>query len=253
MMDMALLSMPTKSHFVAFTAVFTAMITVLDVLPTLGFYSGIWDSWIFLLSPLVGILLGPLAGAFCVGLGSLMGHMIIFRNPFELVFMFGAPLGAAMSGLVYQRRWRPVLGIYSALLLGYFITPVAWILPLWGIWDILAGYGLLLLFVFLVTQLKWFETNNHKQTLRLIFSSVIGLEADILLRVFILVPGQTYWLFYGMTPEMLQLVWLGAGFVTPIKVVMAAIAVVVIGTALLRHNLSSLGSEELESIEPHEQ
>ena len=146
---MALRIEPTKSHFVAFTAVFSAFIAVLDVIPMIpGFYGGIWDSWVFVLSPLVGVLLGPFAGAFSVLLGSLMGHMIFFRDPYELVFMLGAPFGAMMSGLVYQRRWKPVLGLYSALLLGYFLTPISWVLPLWGIWDILVGYGIVLLFVF---------------------------------------------------------------------------------------------------------
>ena len=47
--EMALHIGPNKSRFVAFTAVFTAMIVVLDVIPHGGFYAGIWDSWMFLI------------------------------------------------------------------------------------------------------------------------------------------------------------------------------------------------------------
>ncbi|MFX1482290.1 MAG: hypothetical protein ACFFCP_03785 [Promethearchaeota archaeon] len=223
------------SRTVAFVAVFTAMIAVLDIIPTIpGFYAGVWDSWPFLLAPIVGILLGPYLGALSVGLGSLLGHMIYFRDPTEMLFMLGLSFGAAMAGFVYQRRWRPVLGIYSALLLGYFIYPVTWGLPLWGIWDVLVGYGLVLVYTFVTSFGWWSELTEPKRALLLVFTSVIGLETDILFRIFVLVPGQTYWLFYGWTPEILYDIWLVAGFITPMKVVLAAIVAVTLGLQLVR-------------------
>ncbi len=244
---MALRIETTKSHFVSFTAVFSAFIAVLDVIPMVpGFYGGIWDSWVFVLSPLVGVLLGPFAGAFSVLLGSLMGHMIFFRDPYELVFMLGAPFGAMMSGLVFQGRWKPVLGLYSTLLLGYFLTPISWVLPLWGIWDLILGYGIVLLFVFLTTQTNLVSGAANRTSSRLLFCSVIGLESDILLRIFILIPGHTYWIFYGLTPNMLQLMWAVAGFITPLKVLIASIVVVIIGLALLRLNHPIFVSETSE-------
>ena len=108
-----------KSRFVALTAIFAAMSVVADLILIPS--AGIWDSAIFILSPLAGILLGPFAGAVAIGIGSLAGHCIFFRDIYEMVFMIGAPFGAAMSGLIYQRRWKPALGIYSLLLLGYFL------------------------------------------------------------------------------------------------------------------------------------
>ena len=186
------------------------------------------------MSPLIGILLGPYIGALAVGLGTLVGHFVYFRDIFELVFMIGAPLGAAVAGLVYQHRWKPVFGVYTILLLGYFLYPVSWILPLWGIWDILAGYGVLLLFILLVTRDLIPQSGERRRLLNILFATVIGLEADVLLRVFILVPGQTYWLFYGFTPEMLQLIWLVAGIITPLKVAMATLVGVTVGLSLLR-------------------
>ena len=232
--EMALHVGPNRSRFVSFTAVFTAMIVVLDVIPHGGFYAGIWDSWMFLLSPLVGILLGPYVGALSVGLGNLVGHFVYFRDPYEFVFMIGAPLGAAMAGFVYQQKWRPTLAIYSLLLLGYFFTPVTWALPLIGIWDILVGYGVLLIFTF-VSVRRMRPNDERKGTLfDLFMSSVIGLESDILLRVFILVPGQTYWFFYGLTEELLREIWLAAGIITPLKVIMGTISVIMIGYSVLR-------------------
>ncbi len=223
-----------RSRAVSVQALFAAIVVVLDTVPIIpGFYSGVWDSWLFLLSPLVGILLGPFSGAATVALGTALGHLIYFRDPFELLFMAGAPLGAAMAGFVYQRRWRPVLGIYSMMLAAYFVYPVSWTLPLWGIWDVLVGFGVVVLFSLLVRGGLRTGRPLQKRWLMLGLASVVGLESDILLRICILVPGQTYWLFYGLTPEMLSLLWLGAGLVTPIKVVLAVLVSITLGVPTL--------------------
>ncbi len=223
-----------SSRTVAFVAVFAALTAVLDIIPAFGFTSGVWDSWAFLLSPIVGILLGPYLGALSVGLGSLLGHVIISRDPIEFLFMIGLSFGAAVAGLVYQRRWKSVLGIYSAMLLGYFIYPISWGLPLWGIWDILVAYGIIILYSIVTSRNIWSNTSERFKLLMLIFCCVIALETDILFRVFVLVPGQMWWFYYAMTPEDLALVWIGAGFVTPIKVVMAVFVIVTLGRQLLR-------------------
>ncbi|MFW9768612.1 MAG: hypothetical protein ACFFF9_13970 [Candidatus Thorarchaeota archaeon] len=225
-----------SSRTVAFLAVFTAMIAILDVIPTIpGFYAGIWDSWPFLLAPIVGILLGPYLGALSVGLGSLIGHMIFIRaDPTELLFMWGLALGAAVAGFVYQKKWLPVLGIYTAMLTGYFIYPVTWELPLWGIWDILIGYGIVLIFSFMTVRGLLSNITERKRVLLLLFSTVIALETDILFRVLVLVPGQVYWFIYGWTPSYLAFIWSAAGFITPIKVAVAAFVSVTLGLQLLR-------------------
>ena len=230
---MALTIGSNSSRIAAFVAIFAALIAVLDIIPAFGFTSGVWDSWAFLLSPIVGILLGPYLGAISVGLGSFLGHTIYYRDPTEFLFMLGLSMGAAVAGFVYQRRWKPVLGIYTAMLLGYFIYPVSWGLPLWGIWDILVGYGVVLIYSFVTTRGIWSDTNERYKLLLLIFCTVIALETDILFRVFVLVPGQVHWLL-GMTPEILFEIWLIAGIITPIKVVLAAIVMVTLGRQLLR-------------------
>ncbi len=148
--------------------------------------------------------------------------------------MLGAPVGAGMAGLVFQQRWRSVFVIYSFLLLGYFITPVTWSLSLWGIWDVLVGFALVLT-VTVVSSLNKTGTILDSTNFKLILGTVIGLEADILVRIFILIPGQMWWLYYAMPLEILQGLWLVAGIITPIKVIIAAIATIAIGKSLLRH------------------
>jgi hypothetical protein len=230
---MALSISSNASRTVAFVAIFAAMTAVLDIIPAFGFTSGVWDSWAFLLSPIVGILLGPYLGAMSVGLGSFLGHTIYYRDPTEFLFMLGLSMGAAVAGFVYQRQWKPVFGIYTAMLIVYFIYPVTWGLPLWGIWDILVGYCILLIYSVATIRGIWSNTSERYKLLLLLFCTVIALETDILFRVFILVPGQVHWVL-GMTPEILYGIWLVAGIITPIKVVLAAIVVITLGLQLLR-------------------
>jgi hypothetical protein len=252
---MALAIGKNRSRIVAYLAIFIALVAVFDAIPIIpGFQSGIWDSWIFLFSPIIGVLLGPFLGFVTVGLGSVLGHFIYYRDPFEFIFMIGAAFGAACAALIYQRRWKPVLILYSGLLLGYFLTPITWFLPLIGIWDILLGYGILILFVLLMRFQIWPTHHTQAQWLRLLFCAIIGLEADILLRVFILIPLGTYWFFYGMTPEFLYWLWLTAGIITPLKVALSALFTVTIGFSLLQI-LPRIGvplSEETGGIKPEQ-
>ena len=224
-----------RSRIVAYLAIFIALVTVFDVLPMLpGFYGGIWDSWIFLFAPIIGVLLGPLYGLVTVGFGSLLGHIIRWRDPYELLFMLGAVVGTVCAALIFQRRWKPVLIIYAILLCGYFLYPVTWLLPLIGIWDILLAFGLLLLFSLMINQ-NWWPSNHWTSIwLLLLFAAIIGLEADILFRVFVLVPGQTYWLFYLLTPDALYWIWVTAGIITPTKVALGTIFTITIGYSLLQ-------------------
>ncbi|MEM4735611.1 MAG: hypothetical protein QXS20_07840 [Candidatus Thorarchaeota archaeon] len=225
---------PAKST--AYVAVFAATIAALDSVPIIPvLYSGVWDSWLFLLSPLVGVLLGPHGGAVAVGIGTLVGHLVYFRDPSELVFMVGAPVGAAVSGLVYLERWRPALMLYSALLLTYSVTPVSWALPLWGVWDVLLGYGLLLI-LSVRSRLRWRLREEHGATnLGLLFSTVIGLESDTLTRISILISCGTYQIFYGLGTEDLRLIWMAAALVSPLNLLMAVAVVVTLGRTLIRH------------------
>ncbi len=237
---MTLKSKVMGSRSVALIAVFTALVVVLDAIPMIpGFYGGVWDSWVFLFSPLVGVILGPTVGFFSILFGSLIGHLLYFRDVFELVFMVGAALGSGMAGLAYRRKWRPVMGVYTVLLMLYLVYPVSWSLPLFGIWDVLAGYAVVTLFSVMTTRNALPKDRDRRMATLLALAGIIGLESDVLFRVVLLVPGQTYWFFYGLDPSQLVLLWLAAGVITPIKVAMGTVAVVVVGLTLL-HSLNSM-------------
>ena len=235
-----------SSKTVAYLSIFTALGAVLDMIPTIPFfYGGVWDSWLFVLSPLFGIILGPYLGALSVGMSSIIGHMVYVRDPIELLFMWGGALCAAAAGWIYQKKWKPIIGIYSILLAGYFIYPVSWSLPLIGIWDILVGYIVTIIFGYLAFTGELDSTRSDSATF--LFAAVIGLELDILLRVFILVPGQVWPLLF--TLETLQIIWLTAGIITPLKVVIATIATLTLAHSLIpllqNENIGILGENEL--------
>ena len=231
---MALLGTIIGSRSITLTAIFAAMVAVLDSIPMIpGFYGGVWDSWGFMLSPIIGILLGPVLGIISVGIGGLVGHLVYFRDPIELLFMLGAPIGAGVAGLVFEEKWKAACAIYSAMIVGYFITPVSWTLSLLGVWDVLFGFTLILAITVLTTLNKVRNGILSSTNLKMILATVIGLESDILARIFILIPGQMYWFYYAMPLEVLQGLWLVAGVITPIKVILAAIATIAIGKSLL--------------------
>jgi hypothetical protein len=218
-------------------AVFAAFNIVCDslVVPPLLPYSGVWYSWIFISEPITGIILGPLAGFFSNLVGVMAGHFINFIDIYEFLFTLGAPIGAMISALVFRGKWGIVLAYYFALLGGFFAAPVSWQLPFWGMWDVYLAFAVLLVTV--VVAAKWKSLWNVKSNIRLVYilalSTFIGLEADVLFRIFIFVPCQTYRLFYGYDVSVLQAIWAMGAVETPIKVALSTVVTVLVGPPII--------------------
>ena len=200
-----------ESSFVSLIAVFAAFTIVCDSLmgPLLNI-SGVWYSWIFIAEPISGIILGPYASFFSTFIGVMVGHSIYIRGSAEFLFTLGAPIGAVISSLIFRGKWKIALIYYSALLGAFFVTPVSWELPFWGMWDVYLAFGCLLVSVVILKRRK--DLWNTKSTgVRLLYvialSAFIGLEADVLFRIFILVPCQTYQLIYALDVSGLQSWW----------------------------------------------
>jgi hypothetical protein len=198
----------TKSKRISLIATFAAVAAVLDSIPGIPqFESGVWYSWIFLVVPLFGFILGPVDGFISILIGVLVGHSIYFRGIHEFLFTIGAPVGTMIAGMIFrQRRSIPII-FFTVLLASYFLNPISWELPLWGMWDIY-----LALIVLMIVSVMKIEKG------RLMTSTFIGLEADILFRIFLFVPLQTYHILYGLTLETMKLIWVAGAFVTPIQV-----------------------------------
>jgi hypothetical protein len=227
----------TSAAFISLVAVFAAFNIVCDslVVPPLLPYSGVWYSWIFISEPVTGIILGPLAGFFSNLVGVMAGHFINFIDIYEFLFTLGAPIGAMISALVFRGKWGIVLAYYFALLGGFFAAPVSWQLPFWGMWDVYLAFAVLLVTV--VVAAKWKSLWNVKSNIRLVYilalSTFIGLEADVLFRIFIFVPCQTYRLFYGYDVSVLQAIWAMGAVETPIKVALSTVVTVLVGPPII--------------------
>jgi len=225
-----------SSTFVSLAAVFASFSIVCDslVVPFLP-YSGVWYSWIFISEPITGIILGPLTGFFSNFIGVMIGHSINFVDVYEFLFTLGAPIGAMISALVFRGKWGIALTYYSALLGGFLVVPVAWQLPFWGMWDVYLAFVFLLVATTITTKRKnlWNVKSNARLVYILTLSTFIGLEADVLFRIFIFIPCQTYRLFYGYNASILQAIWAAGAVETPIKAAISTIITVVIGPPII--------------------
>jgi len=222
------------TQIVAIVAIFAALNVVTDSFMSLPeFPSGIWYSWNFLMSPLTGIILGPLIGFMANFIGVMIGHFVNFIDTFEFMYTIGAPIGAIISALVFRGKWKFVIAYYFLLFAAYFSTPVAWQLPFWGMWDTYVALVVLLLVVLLIKLDLWKYSSSSSLRARLAIASFIGLEADVLFRIFLLIPCQTYRLFYAWDVETLVLIWSVGAVGTPIKAVLSTITTVVIGKPLV--------------------
>ncbi len=218
-----------KSQFVTRVAVFTALTAVLDALIIPQFSSGVWFGLVYLIVPLNGILLGPWTGFVSTLIGVFVGHMISPRGIEEFLFTIGAPIGALMSGFLFQKRWFPLFGFFTVLLMTYLLTPVAQSLPFWGMWDIYLAYMLLLLMIGIQHLKPTVWANNW---LSYSISAFIGLESDVFFRIFLFIPIGTYQYIYGLPPEALSSIWVAGALITPFKVGVSTFLTTIIGPRL---------------------
>lgn len=228
-----------RSQLITLIAVFAALSIVCDSIVGLPqLVSGVWYGWIFLIEPIAGIILGPYAGFLSTLIGVMVGHSIYLRGEapaYEYLFTIGAPFGAMSSGLIFRRRWKAVFVYYTLLLAAYFLTPVSWELPLWGMWNVYLAFIVLCILAVMITS-KWGMRSERpwRKPYVFAFCALIGLEADILFRIFVLIPCQTYRLLYGFSTEALQGIWTLGALFTPIKVGVAILMSALIGPVLVR-------------------
>jgi len=220
------------SQIVAIVAVFAALNVITDSFGGLP-SSGVWYSWNFLIAPLTGIVLGPFSGFAATFLGVMIGHYIYFIDAYEFLFTIGAPIGAAVSALLYKGKWKPVTAYYVALFTAYFATPVAWQLPIWGMWDTYIAFATLIITIFLIQRGLW-KREARRLPIILAVAAFVGLEADVLFRIFVFIPCQTYRIFYGWDVETLQVIWGSGAVIAPIKVALSTLTTFVVGRPLIK-------------------
>jgi len=218
---------------VSLIAIFAALGVVCDAVVTPGFSAGVWFGWIFVVSSIAGIVLGPYNGFVSTLIAVMIGHSLFPRETVhEFVFTIGAPVGSMMSGFVFRGQLKRVFAYYTFMLGTYFATTVSRHLPIWGMWDCYVAYAILIVLCILLIVRGSDEIGRMSP---FAVSAFIGLEADVLFRIFILVPCQGYRLFYGWTPELLVTIWtIPAPLITPFKVLLSTFIVTLIGPQIKR-------------------
>ncbi len=213
-----------------FIAVFAGMMALFDAAPGLPQLStGVWYGWAFVMEPLIGVFFPPFEAFYTALLGVMVGHVVGFRGDmYEFLFALGAPVGAYVSSLAFRGRFKPIVAYYVVALSAYFLTPESRSLPLWALWDTYLAFLLLLT----VTLIGKRRLGTLDRTYLLTTSTVVGLEADILLRIFFFVPLGTYRWLYGFSIEYVQAIWEVSAFITPIQVGIAVPITVIVGRAL---------------------
>jgi hypothetical protein len=213
---------------VSLIAIFAALGVVCDAVVTPAFSAGVWFGWIFMIIPIVGIVLGPYSGFVSTLIAVMIGHSLFPRETaYEFVFTMGAPVGAMMSGFAFRGQLKRVFAYYTVMLGTYFATPVSRHLPIWGMWDCYVAYAILIV---LCIILSIRGSDEIRRVSPFAVSAFLGLEADVLFRIFILVPCQGYQFFYGWTPELLAAIWaVTAPLITPFKVLLSTFVVTLIG------------------------
>jgi hypothetical protein len=216
-----------KSRFLTLISLFSALhaIFVLIPLPL--------RSLMVIIQPLEGIILGVYGGFLSALLGSIVGRVI---TPMEgLLPIFGItaePIGALVSALFFRKKWKYVFLIYLFLLLGYFIHPLGRILPAWCLWNTYIAFILTFISPLFLKKFKE-ETNSKKLAFLLALTSFIGVEADALVRIFILIPVGFYSLM-GVPEEALVPIWIAGAIETPIEAILSIIATIILGIPLIK-------------------
>ncbi|MEM2744033.1 MAG: hypothetical protein QXX97_02935 [Nitrososphaerota archaeon] len=216
-----------KSRFLTLISLFSALHAIFVLIP-LPF-----RSFMVIIQPLEGIILGVYGGFFSALLGSIVGRVI---RPMEgLLPIFGItaePIGALTAALFFRKKWKYVFLIYVILLTGYFIHPLGRILPAWCLWDIYIAFILTFISPLFLKNFREI-TNSKKLVFLLALTSFIGIEADALVRIFILIPVGFYSLM-GIPEEALTPIWIAGAIQTPLEAILSIIATVILGVPLIK-------------------
>lgn len=215
-----------SSLLVALVALFGALHAALVALP------GIWRSWVIAILPLEGVLLGPRAGFLAALMGCLLGRLIRPRPGLYIIFGLAEPVGALAAGLTIRGRWKALLALYVALLAAYFAHPLGRSLPAWCLWDTYIALALSPVGPRLAKRALDARDDPRVLAMSMAFTALLSVEADVLFRIFLLVPAGLYVLM-GVSEATLRLWWLAGALETPIESAISVLIAVAMGVPVL--------------------
>jgi len=190
---------------------------------------GLWRNWGIYLETVEGAILGPKIGFTAALIGSLTARMI---KP-DSFWMFGViaePVSVLAAGLLAKAKWKPVLGLYFAALLAYFLHPYGQSLPLWTILDVLAALTLIYPAAKIGGTLYVADLKSLPVKVALI--SFVCIATDSLMRIFLLIPCGLHSLFFE-TFDSLQVVFVEAAIWSYIEDLIVVVVSLLVGVPLI--------------------
>lgn len=115
-----------KTKIIAFVSIFTALYTVLRLIPTMPMIgaSGATFSLSDVIAPLYGVILGPYIGGFSIILGTFLAMALGKPVVFMFLDFLPATVGAVSLGLLIKRKWALVVVLNLVLLAVFLIHPL---------------------------------------------------------------------------------------------------------------------------------
>ena len=154
---------------------------------------GLWRNWGIYLETIEGVILGPKIGFTAALIGALVARMIK-SDPLWMFGVIAEPMSVLTAALLAQSKWKPVLGLYIATLLAYFLHPYGQNLPLWTILDVLAA--VLLTYPAAKIGGTLYAVDFKRLPVKLALISFVCIATDSLIRIFLLIPCGLHMLFF---------------------------------------------------------
>jgi hypothetical protein len=176
-----------------------------------------------------GIILGPYAGLIAAFIGSSIARMIQ-PDPLWMFGIIAEPVTVLVAGFLARGRWKQSLAVYAIMLSAYFIHPFGRALPPWIVLDLLVA-----LFVFYPAAKlshSLFEFDLKRLTITLILISFACSTTDALVRLFMLIPGGLYVLFFR-TFEEISAVVVPAAVYSYVEDALVVTVAILVGVPLL--------------------
>ena len=214
-------------------------------------------SWMIIIMPLEGMILGPGPGAISAMIGGSIGCVLRGEAAILPIVAFSEPLGAASAGLALKKRWKEISIIYLVMLVAYFIHPFGRALPAWCLWDIYVAFSLSLLagllssrpfmralkmaYACLTDLFPWLLILKPRgkvewgpnSPVSVVLSTFLGLEADALARIFVFIP-LCFYVVLGVEFETIVGLWYLGALATPLEALLATLFVSFVGPPVFR-------------------
>jgi len=226
-----------RTRRLALIALFAAIHGSLAAVPGIWGPSEVARSFVIFIEPLEGILLGPAAGFASASIGCVLGRIMRPREEgfvLGVAFGMGEAVAAIMAGLMFKKKWSLVLVIYSAMLAAFLADPLTWStpLPLWTIWDTFLALFAIFPAHIAVRRALADRKGAERLCAAVALTTFVSTEADMLFRIFLLIPLKFYTL-YPIPVEVLPAVFMLGAVVTPIEAVLSTLVTTVLAVPVL--------------------